>query len=79
MTQVMSDAEIHRFCQNAEYPEIQKFALEPQAFLEGGKVMALKKIVERCLKEGKRMLLFSQVSMQRRAVSKGRSLIPSLS
>lgn len=30
-------------------------------FLEGGKVAALAKLVERCKAEGKRMLLFSQV------------------
>ena len=58
----MSDAEIHRFCLNTEYPEIHKFALEPEAFLEGGKVMALKGIVEQSKKEDKRILLFSQVS-----------------
>ena len=71
----MSDAEIHHFCKTSGYnvrmlvdnqvaandsQEIRKFALKPQAFLEGGKVVALRRHIERCQAEGKRMLLFSQ-------------------
>jgi len=41
---------------------VRKFALDPKVFLEGGKVEALQKHIERCKAEGKRMLLFSQVS-----------------
>lgn len=41
---------------------LRKFALDPSVYLEGGKVAALQAHIERCKKEGKRMLLFSQVS-----------------
>ena len=44
--------------------ELRRFALKPQVFLEGGKVAALRRHIERCQKEGKRMLLFSQVCLQ---------------
>ncbi|EIW68885.1 hypothetical protein TREMEDRAFT_31047, partial [Tremella mesenterica DSM 1558] len=43
--------------------ELQRFALKTEVFLDGGKVAALQKHVERCKKEGKRMLLFSQFVM----------------
>ena len=43
------------------FKELRRFALKPQVFLEGGKVAALRRHIERCQKEGKRMLLFSQV------------------
>lgn len=59
--QVMSDAEIHNFV--SEHDELEQFALEPEEFLEGGKMLALKEHIERCKKEGKRMLLFSQFTM----------------
>jgi SWI/SNF-related matrix-associated actin-dependent regulator 1 of chromatin subfamily A len=36
--------------------------LDEKVFLEGGKVAALAKLIERCKAENKRMLLFSQVS-----------------
>ncbi|ORY29510.1 SNF2 family N-terminal domain-domain-containing protein [Naematelia encephala] len=61
--EIMSDAEIHHFCEEAEYDEINKFALDHKAFLEGGKVRALERHVKRCQKEGKRILLFSQFVM----------------
>lgn len=44
--------------------ELHKYALDPEVFLEGGKVMAMVKHIERCKAEGKRMLLFSQASHQ---------------
>jgi SWI/SNF-related matrix-associated actin-dependent regulator 1 of chromatin subfamily A len=69
----MSDAEISHFCSQADFDvsaifgdadnqNVRKFALDPKVFLEGGKVAALQKHIERCKAEGKRMLLFSQVS-----------------
>ena len=61
--EIMSDAELHRFCITSEFDELQKFALKPEAFLEGGKVEALRRHIERCKAEGKRMLLFSQFVM----------------
>lgn len=75
--QYMSDAEISHFCRSSDYDvsaawrdwnvdpdpqEIRKFALPPKTYLEGGKVQALQRHIERCKKEGKRLLLFSQVS-----------------
>jgi SWI/SNF-related matrix-associated actin-dependent regulator 1 of chromatin subfamily A len=41
---------------------LRKHALDPKTYLEGGKVAALQKHIERCKAEGKRVLLFSQVS-----------------
>lgn len=61
-SQIMSDAELHHFCEESDFDNLRKFALSPDAFLEGGKVKALQKHIIRCQKEGKRMLLFSQVS-----------------
>ncbi|RXK41229.1 hypothetical protein M231_01379 [Tremella mesenterica] len=61
--EIMSDAELHHFCTSSEYEELQRFALKTEVFLDGGKVAALQKHVERCKKEGKRMLLFSQFVM----------------
>ncbi|ORX36499.1 SNF2 family N-terminal domain-domain-containing protein [Kockovaella imperatae] len=61
--EIMSDAEIHHFCEESEYDSIKKFALSRDVFLEGGKVIALKKHIDRCKAEGKRMLLFSQFVM----------------
>ena len=60
--EVMSDAEISHFCAESDYDELRKYALEPGTYLEGGKVAALARIIERSKKEGKRILLFSQVS-----------------
>lgn len=48
--------------------ELRKYALSTDAFLEGGKVAALQKHIERCKKQGKRMLLFSQVSQRLRCL-----------
>ena len=58
----MSDAELHHFCDTSEYPAIKKMRLKDEEFLEGGKVAALREHIGKCQKEGKRMLLFSQVS-----------------
>ena len=58
----MSDAEISHFCKESDYDSLRKHALDPKVFLEGGKVKALQEQIERCKAEGKRMLLFSQVS-----------------
>lgn len=41
--------------------QIRKFALDEKVFLEGGKVAALERLIQRCKAEDKRMLLFSQV------------------
>jgi SWI/SNF-related matrix-associated actin-dependent regulator 1 of chromatin subfamily A len=57
----MSDAEIHGFV--SEHEELEHFALDPETFLEGGKMRALRAHIDRCKKEGKRMLLFSQFTM----------------
>lgn len=59
----MSDAEISHFCTESEYDNVQKFALDPEVYLEGGKIAALREIIAKCQKEGKRMLLFSQFVM----------------
>ncbi|TXT10931.1 hypothetical protein VHUM_01682 [Vanrija humicola] len=59
--EVMSDAEIHAFV--SEHEELQKFALDAEAFLEGGKMKALQQLITRCKAEGKRILLFSQFTM----------------
>ncbi|OCF58061.1 hypothetical protein L486_04089 [Kwoniella mangroviensis CBS 10435] len=59
----MSDYEISNFCSSSIEDELRKYALEPELFLEGGKIAALQKIIEKCKKEGKRMLLFSQFVM----------------
>ncbi|WVQ92027.1 hypothetical protein IAS59_005835 [Cryptococcus gattii] len=59
----MSDYEISNFCTSSVEEELHKFALDPEVFLEGGKVMAMVKHIERCKAEGKRMLLFSQFVM----------------
>ncbi|WWC87733.1 uncharacterized protein L201_002625 [Kwoniella dendrophila CBS 6074] len=59
----MSDYEISNFCSSSVEDELRKYALDPELFLEGGKIAALQKIIEKCKKEGKRMLLFSQFVM----------------
>ncbi|WVF67108.1 hypothetical protein IAT40_001853 [Kwoniella sp. CBS 6097] len=59
----MSDYEISNFCSSSIEDELRKYALDPVQFLEGGKITALKKHIERCKAEGKRMLLFSQFVM----------------
>jgi SWI/SNF-related matrix-associated actin-dependent regulator 1 of chromatin subfamily A len=59
----MSDAEISHFCTESEYDNVRKFALAPEAYLEGGKVKAMLDIIAECQKNGKRMLLFSQFVM----------------
>lgn len=59
--QIMSDAEIHAFV--SEHEELEKFALDAEAFLEGGKMKALQQLIVRCKAEGKRILLFSQFTM----------------
>lgn len=59
--QIMSDAEIHAFV--SEHEELEQFALDPENFLEGGKMQALQAHMARCKAEGKRMLLFSQFTM----------------
>ncbi|WVW79997.1 hypothetical protein I302_101970 [Kwoniella bestiolae CBS 10118] len=59
----MSDYEISNFCSSSIEDELRKYALDPELFLEGGKIAALQKIIEKCKKEGKRMLLFSQFVM----------------
>ncbi|GMK59087.1 hypothetical protein CspeluHIS016_0701020 [Cutaneotrichosporon spelunceum] len=59
--EAMSDAEIHHFVK--DHPDLSKFALDPSAFLEGGKMKALVALIERCKAEGTRMLLFSQFTM----------------
>ncbi|AFR99038.2 hypothetical protein C343_07023 [Cryptococcus neoformans C23] len=61
--QYMSDYEISNFCTSSVEEELHKYALDPEVFLEGGKVMAMVKHIERCKAEGKRMLLFSQFVM----------------
>ncbi|WRT65569.1 uncharacterized protein IL334_002514 [Kwoniella shivajii] len=59
----MSDYEISNFCSSSIEDELRKYALDPELFLEGGKITALRNHIERCKKEGKRMLLFSQFVM----------------
>ncbi|EJT46430.1 chromosome organization and biogenesis -related protein [Trichosporon asahii var. asahii CBS 2479] len=59
--EVMTDAEIHNFVK--EHEELAHFALDEKEFLEGGKMAALLRIIERCEAEGKRLLLFSQFTM----------------
>ncbi|KAL1410352.1 DNA-dependent ATPase fun30 [Vanrija albida] len=59
--QVMSDAEIHSYVTDNE--ELEKFGLDAEAFLEGGKMKALQSLIVRCKAEGKRILLFSQFTM----------------
>lgn len=59
--EVMTDAEIHSFVK--EHPELAHFALDEKEFLEGGKMAALLRIINRCEAEGKRLLLFSQFTM----------------
>ncbi|BEJ12769.1 hypothetical protein CspHIS471_0212290 [Cutaneotrichosporon sp. HIS471] len=59
--EVMSDAEIHHFVK--DHPDLSKFALDPSAFLEGGKMKALVALIDRCKADGTRMLLFSQFTM----------------
>ncbi|WVQ78767.1 hypothetical protein IAT38_000858 [Cryptococcus sp. DSM 104549] len=59
----MSDYEISRFCTESVEDELRKYALDPEVFLEGGKITALIKHIDRCKAEGKRMLLFSQFVM----------------
>lgn len=59
--EVMTDAEIHNFVK--EHEELAHFALDEKEFLEGGKMAALLRIIDRCEAEGKRLLLFSQFTM----------------
>ncbi|WVR03919.1 hypothetical protein IAU60_000918 [Kwoniella sp. DSM 27419] len=59
----MSDYEISNFCSSSIEDELRKYALDPKVFLEGGKILALQKHIERCKAEGKRILLFSQFVM----------------
>ncbi|KAK4687252.1 hypothetical protein P7C73_g2865, partial [Tremellales sp. Uapishka_1] len=60
---VMSDAEIHHFVTDPDHEELMKFGLDESAFMEGGKVKALRDLLDRCKRENKRMLLFSQFTM----------------
>ncbi|WWD16642.1 hypothetical protein CI109_101072 [Kwoniella shandongensis] len=59
----MSDYEISNFCSTSIEDELRKHALEPTAFLEGGKIVALQNIIESSKKDDKRILLFSQFVM----------------
>ncbi|WVQ73693.1 hypothetical protein IAR50_003273 [Cryptococcus sp. DSM 104548] len=59
----MSDFEISNFCSSSVEDELRKYALDPEVFLEGGKITALIEIINRCKADGKRILLFSQFVM----------------
>ncbi|KAK8861446.1 hypothetical protein IAR55_002265 [Kwoniella newhampshirensis] len=61
--QYMSDYEISNFCSTSIEDELRKYALNPTAFLEGGKIAALQKIIQDSQKNDKRILLFSQFVM----------------
>ncbi|WWC60156.1 uncharacterized protein I303_102720 [Kwoniella dejecticola CBS 10117] len=61
--EIMSDYEISHFCSSSIEDELRKYALDPELFLEGGKIAALRKIIEKSKSEGKRILLFSQFVM----------------
>lgn len=55
----MSDAELTLMCHN--FKSLRKHILPKEAFVDCGKVLALKKLVLQCLESGTRMLLFSMV------------------
>ncbi|KAL7411147.1 SNF2 family N-terminal domain-containing protein [Mrakia frigida] len=55
--EIMSDSELHALCKT--YKSTRKHILPPSAFLDCGKVDALRKILDDCLSSGKRLLLFS--------------------
>ncbi|CED82045.1 SNF2 family DNA-dependent ATPase [Phaffia rhodozyma] len=55
--EIMSDAELHHMCEM--YKATRKHSLPPECFLGSGKVLMLKKIIEDCQAEGKRILVFS--------------------
>ncbi|KAI9632463.1 putative Swi2/Snf2-related ATPase, component of the SWR1 complex [Dioszegia hungarica] len=57
------DANLDYVIEDLEYENVQAFSLDPDAFLEGGKVNAMREIIEKAMKEGKRILLFSQFVM----------------
>jgi SWI/SNF-related matrix-associated actin-dependent regulator of chromatin subfamily A containing DEAD/H box 1 len=59
-TQVMTDAEIHHFCQR--YKSVRKYALDEERHTEAGKVTVLLRLLEQYTNEGRRVLVFSQVS-----------------
>nr|XP_019012216.1 uncharacterized protein I206_03060 [Kwoniella pini CBS 10737]OCF50997.1 hypothetical protein I206_03060 [Kwoniella pini CBS 10737] len=56
---VIEDLEVS----SSYFIELRKYALDPELFLEGGKIAALRKIIEKSKAEGKRILLFSQFVM----------------
>lgn len=56
---VMTDAEIHVFCKR--YKSVRKYALDESRHLEAGKVQVMLRLLENYTKEGRRVLIFSQV------------------
>lgn len=56
---VMTDAELYRFCN--QYKSVRKYAISTDEFLASGKVRALAEILEKAMKDDKRVLVFSQV------------------
>ncbi len=55
----MTDAEIHHFCQR--YKSVRKYALDEEKHSDAGKVEVLLRLLEQYTKEGRRVLIFSQV------------------
>lgn len=58
---VMTDAELHHFCKR--YKSVRKFALDEEKFLDAGKVTVLMKLLDEYTSDGRRVLIFSQVSL----------------
>lgn len=59
---VMTDAELHHFCKR--YKSVRKYALDESRHLEAGKVTVLLRLLEEYIKDGRRVLIFSQVGTQ---------------
>ena len=62
--EVSSDHNIHRFCLTPAYaPYISKYSLDPEPFLNSGKVIKLIELLQQYKKNGDRALIFSQFVM----------------
>jgi SWI/SNF-related matrix-associated actin-dependent regulator 1 of chromatin subfamily A len=57
--EVMTDSELHDFC--GQYKSTTKYALGDEVFYDSGKVAALVELLAEYKKQGRRVLVFSQV------------------
>lgn len=56
--EMCSDFELHNLC--TKYRRLQEYKLPDSALLDSGKILELKQIVDRCVQEGEKVLVFSQ-------------------